>query len=649
MSEVAKKQKTEEGSVVTKVESTEVSETAAPVTAEVKDIGVTEPRVGITEYISPGLAGFRGILKQRYSDFMVNEIGLDGQVVHLTDTGAPGAQDRRRERREAERAEEEAKKEKEAEEEEEAKPKFVVSPENTEKLLNVFSQADIDNMVALFNTGTKMETEKGYDDKETRTAIHQTIREVFEGKLETKTSADNKFIITLASGNPRYSRTAREKLNKMYGPKKEFVHFSLYKENKETMEAVNLISKFLKAKPSQFTYAGTKDKRGVTVQKMTARGISGGVERVKGLNKTLRGMKLGSFAYSDEHLRLGDLEGNEFIITIREIDGKQSEIDAALTSLKEHGFINYYGMQRFGTFSISTHEVGRHVLASQWDEVVDMLLRPQELALEESKEARQIWKDTKDAGKALTKMPFRCAAECAILKALKNDPNSLNAVNRIPRNLRIMYGHAYQSYVWNAVVSKRVAMGLKVVEGDLVIDDNANKDGKIEDSNEESGQDLKIDPFTRARPITAEEIASNKFSIYDIVLPTPGHDVIYPTHLEEEYKNIMAKDNLDPHKMARTIRDYSLAGGYRHVFAKPSGVEWFFEKYSNPVEQFVNTDLDMLEKGVDRYTHCDEQDGDKLGLVLKLQLGSAQYATMALREVMKVDTSRRSDSFNVRV
>lgn len=212
-----------------------------------------------------------------------------------------------------------------------------------------------------------------------------------------------------------------------------------------------------------------------------------------------------------------------------------------------------------------------------------------------------------------------------------------------------MYGHAYQSYVWNAVVSKRVAMGLKVVEGDLVIDDNANKDGKIEDSNEESGQDLKIDPFTRARPITAEEIASNKFSIYDIVLPTPGHDVIYPTHLEEEYKNIMAKDNLDPHKMARTIRDYSLAGGYRHVFAKPSGVEWFFEKYSNPVEQFVNTDLDMLEKGVDRYTHCDEQDGDKLGLVLKLQLGSAQYATMALREVMKVDTSRRSDSFNVRV
>lgn len=642
MSEVAKKQKTEDGSVVTKVEDTPISEPSAVAEASEIDIGVTEPRVGITEYISPDLAGFRGILKQRYSDFMVNEIGLDGQVVHLTDTGAPGAQDRRRERREAER-EEGAKKEEGAED----KPKFVVSDENKVKLLEVFSQTDIDSMLALFNTGTKMETEKGYDAKETRTAIHQMIREVFEGKLETKTSEDNKFIVTLASGNPRYSRTAREKLNKMYGPKKEFVHFSLYKENKETMEAVNLISKFLKAKPQQFTYAGTKDKRGVTVQKMTARGISGGVERVKGLNKTLRGMKLGSFSYSDEHLRLGDLEGNEFIITIREIDGQESDIEAALTSLKENGFINYYGMQRFGTFSISTHEVGRHVLASQWDEVVDMLLRPQELALEESKEARQIWKDTKDAGKALAKMPFRCAAETAILKALKNDPNSLNAVNRIPRNLRIMYGHAYQSYVWNAVVSKRVSMGLKVVEGDLVIDDNADKDGKVEEQNEESGQDLKIDPFTRARPITAEEIAANKFSVYDIVIPTPGHDVIYPAHLEEEYKTIMAKDNLDPHNMARTIRDYSLAGAYRHVFAKPSGVEWFFEKYSNPVEQFVNSDLDMLENGVDRYTHSTE--GDKLGLVLKLQLGSSQYATMALREVMKVDTSRRSDTFNVRV
>ena len=32
-----------------------------------------------------------------------------------------------------------------------------------------------------------------------------------------------------------------------------------------------------------------------------------------------------------------------------------------MTSLKNNGFINYFGMQRFGTTSIPTHHVGRYI------------------------------------------------------------------------------------------------------------------------------------------------------------------------------------------------------------------------------------------------------------------------------------------------
>ncbi|KAK6156992.1 hypothetical protein DH2020_011240 [Rehmannia glutinosa] len=49
---------------------------------------VEESDVGILCYISH-LPGFRGILKQRYSDFIVNEVDLDGNVVHLTSLEAP--------------------------------------------------------------------------------------------------------------------------------------------------------------------------------------------------------------------------------------------------------------------------------------------------------------------------------------------------------------------------------------------------------------------------------------------------------------------------------------------------------------------------------------------------------------------------------
>lgn len=43
-----------------------------------------------------------------------------------------------------------------------------------------------------------------------------------------------------------------------------------------------------------------------------------------------------------------------------EISNKQ--IEAQVELVKKDGFINYFGMQRFGCYSIHTHEVGREVL-----------------------------------------------------------------------------------------------------------------------------------------------------------------------------------------------------------------------------------------------------------------------------------------------
>jgi len=42
--------------------------------------------------------------------------------------------------------------------------------------------------------------------------------------------------------------------------------------------------------------------------------------------------------------------------------------------VKEHGFINYFGMQRFGSYSIRTHEIGRECLLQNWRVVIQMIL-----------------------------------------------------------------------------------------------------------------------------------------------------------------------------------------------------------------------------------------------------------------------------------
>lgn len=54
------------------------------------DVGsrLKESDIGITEYISKH-SGFFAIIKERYNDFHVNEISLDGQVAKLTHQNVP--------------------------------------------------------------------------------------------------------------------------------------------------------------------------------------------------------------------------------------------------------------------------------------------------------------------------------------------------------------------------------------------------------------------------------------------------------------------------------------------------------------------------------------------------------------------------------
>lgn len=662
--------------------------------------GISEQDVGITQYLHPELKGFKGILKQRYTDFLVNEIDKEGNVVYLTSYGFGDSTDpKTSEATEPANAEEEKKqtidtsssKTEEAAEEppkEFKKKEFKLSDENREKLVALLGEATVDGMVALLTNGSKIVTETPIDDKDERTKIHQTVREAFDSKLETRTTPESTFIITLANSNTRVNKNQprRGKKNRRgkdskndaaaaLGEKKDYLHFTLYKENKETMQVANIMSKYLRVPPKTVTYAGTKDRRGVTTQRACIYKMP--AERVNGLNKALRGIKFGSFKYEDAQLKLGDLQGNEFYITIKNVDEKNPEnIAKSMECLRDDGFINYYGMQRFGTFSVSTHTVGSHILKSDWETAVNLILSPQELVIPESVEARKVYHETKDASKALELMPRRCVAESCILQVLAETPRSyFNAIMKIPRNLRIMYGHAYQSYIWNVVASERIKRyGKKIMEGDLVLIDDAEKKANLEllnsatageEEEEEIEEDVKQDIFIRARPVTKEEIETGAKTIFDVVLPTPGFDIRYPDNdLKQVYIDEMKKDGLDPDNMRRNIREFSLAGSYRHLLSKPSAVQWWVKRYKNDTDSLVKTDVDLINEGATDFTNRiveefkdvvtpeTDKEGDeefnKIAVLLKIQLGTSQYATMALRELMKLDTKRRGDGLDVR-
>jgi tRNA pseudouridine13 synthase len=47
----------------------------------------------------------------------------------------------------------------------------------------------------------------------------------------------------------------------------------------------------------------------------------------------------------------------------------------------------------------------------------------------------------------------------------------------------------------------------------------------------------------------------DRYSIYDVVLPLPGFDVMYPHHeLKQDYRELLAKDGIDIDHMNHKIK-----------------------------------------------------------------------------------------------
>ncbi|XP_019814214.2 pseudouridylate synthase 7 homolog isoform X2 [Bos indicus] len=579
-SEVPSEEEEEEDGLSEEDEEEEEAESFA----DMMKHGLTELDVGITKFVSSH-QGFSGILKERYSDFVVHEIGRDGRISHLSDLSVP------------------------VDEEDPSEDVFTV--------LTAEEKQRLEELQLFKNKETSVAIEVIEDTKEKRTIIHQAIKSLFPG-LETKTEdrEGKKYIVAYhAAGKKALANPRKHSWPKSRG---SYCHFVLYKENKDTMDAINLLSKYLRVKPNIFSYMGTKDKRAITVQEIAVLKIT--AQRLAHLNKCLMNFKLGNFSYQKNPLKLGELQGNHFTVVLRNITGTDNQVEQAMNSLKEIGFINYYGMQRFGTTAVPTYQVGRAILQNSWAEVMDLILKPRSGAEKGYLvKCREEWAKTKDPAAALRKLPVKRCVEGQLLRGLSKYgmKNIVSAFGIIPRNNRLMYIHSYQSYVWNNMVSKRIdEYGLKPVPGDLVL--------------------------KGATATFIEEDDVNNYSIHDVVMPLPGFDVIYPKHkISEAYREMLTADNLDIDNMRHKIRDYSLSGAYRKIIIRPQNVSWEVVAYDDPKIPLFNTDVDNLEG---RPPPVFASEGKYRALKMDFSLPPSTYATMAIREVLKMDTSIKNQT-----
>ncbi|KAJ3047336.1 multisubstrate pseudouridine synthase 7 [Rhizophlyctis rosea] len=626
-------------------ESPAGSPTATTVTNEAANNGGAVPipgevDVGIYAYVNDSVPAYTGTIKHRTEDFLVHEVDLAGNIVHLKSRVVP----------EVVNAESKS---------EQAEPGEPLETFYT-KLAELESPDFVEQFKAMVETKNEAGIElvtKSIADKADRTVLHKGIKQHFSDFLATdsKLGADGACIVFRTAregdGQPRVSKKGKQPRGKRAGEPNwnevgNYCEFTLYKENKDSMEAVALIAKMIKTQTKTFTFAGTKDKRAITVQRVSAYRTT--MNALAGLNRILRGIQIGDFEYKKKRLELGSLSGNHFVITLRDVQAPSEEvIHTSLESLRDNGFINYYGMQRFGSRSILTHTVGIEMLNGRFDQAVDLVMRPKDEERTDFNDARKHWQEHKDPKKALEIFPRQCHAERAILQYFVKTGRTNDyqgAMMAIARNMRLMYVHAYQSYVWNTVASERVKLyPLHPVIGDLVdvsntSDSQADSDDVEMTDDAEKGEKGEKSDINASIVLIESEEQAKMYTMDQVVLPLPGYAVRYPKHrVGEVYGKVMARDGLDPNDMERKQKSAHLKGSYRKVIAKPTSVDWKLFRYNDAHIPLSQTDLDR-EK--DKPAPESIPDGKHLAIVLELTLKQSQYATMALREAMKMSTAQ---------
>lgn len=236
--------------------------------------------------------------------------------------------------------------------------------------------------------------------------------------------------------------------------KEDYVVAVVQKKNWTTHDAAKAITALLRMSRKRASFAGSKDRRAVTVQLISIFGAD--LERVKEIK--IKDVRILGAWYWDRPTGLGDLLGNRFTIRCPDVVEKEDVVAAIYSELG--GIVpNYFGEQRFG-LRWNTHLIGKYILKRQFAEAVNEYLTRIKEEPEEVKEARMQLAQTHDYKAALKEFPLHLRYERALLNHLAAVPNDhVGALRRLPRALCQMFVHAYQAHLFNTILSDKISEG----------------------------------------------------------------------------------------------------------------------------------------------------------------------------------------------
>ena len=264
-------------------------------------------------------------------------------------------------------------------------------------------------------------------------------------------------------------------------PDGEYVVLRVVSHDWEQHELGQAIARRLGLPTASVQWAGTKDRRAVAERLASYRGPLPpddlGLPRVE-IREAYR---------ARDGLMLGHHFGNAFAIRVDELSLPVPEAleayNATAAELRRQGWWpNFFGPQRFGEVRPVTHTVGREVVVGDLAAAVEIYLTalPPGVPDRVGDEARRAFAESHDAARALREFPREYRFERMMLERLARGDSAERAFRALPRELRLLFVHAYQALLFNRWLSQRSVEGLPLdrpVPGDRLL--RVGRDGTV--------------------------------------------------------------------------------------------------------------------------------------------------------------------------
>ncbi|MEN1726792.1 MAG: tRNA pseudouridine(13) synthase TruD [Pseudomonadota bacterium] len=125
-------------------------------------------------------------------------------------------------------------------------------------------------------------------------------------------------------------------------------HLWLWVEKRErnTTDVARDLARAAGVHPRQVSFAGLKDRIAVTAQYFSIH-LAGQADP-DWRSWSIEGVSIGSAERASRKIRRGKLDGNDFLLRIRELEGDPAQIESRLALIAKAGVPNGFGAQRFG-------------------------------------------------------------------------------------------------------------------------------------------------------------------------------------------------------------------------------------------------------------------------------------------------------------